>query len=450
MSKAWQWSYRGITFRVSYSGASRGQVCYVVQARDGTNCALGWVKLLHLDRRGVELEGLAFCKEDAWLKDRLASAPQRAEGWGIAEQRQKGWTVESFARTNEVLLVLPDVRARANLSTWMAADYQRRLAAIASALAAGEPEPVDFRQGWDHLLRREAEIAPDEDPTPDELVEALRLVEAGAEESLKAQARMRRWQAKQARLWREHVRWQAWVKTHLSGLVPTSMFPLHALSVEPEEHFATSGSGLAVSYEAIVEEGTRLGYLETCGERWLAYVPAELAVGWYAQHWQQERSPHQALWVLALLLSGQEAEEEDRAYLRWVLAEVGEGSLVALATSAAPIEVPWRQLYPCALASKVYRIPLAVNDGARRWLGYGIPHPPGATGSQALPSDAEQAESWQREKRLYGWVELGQEEQGDWPRPSDLALRQALNQGTTGQARVCEAPIATASTSTSS
>jgi hypothetical protein len=430
MSDVWRWTYRGITFRVSCSGASRGYPLYVVRARQKKNVALGWVKLAHLDRQGIDLEGLVFAEGHAWLKAALASAPSSEAGWTIAVHWQQGWTVESFALAGSVLLVLPDAATRSTLAAWIISDYQCRLASLVHALAAGVPESAGVEQGWDEVLRQEAEIAPDEDPTPAELVEALHLVEAGAAESAKAQARKRRWQARQARLWHEHARWLTWVKAHLSGLVPTSIFPLHALSLEPEVAFATSGCGVAVSYEALVEEGRRLGYLETCGERWLAYVAQQTALSWYAQHWQQERSPQQALWVLALLLSPQEeAEEMDWAYLRWVLAEEGEEPLVALAQSAAPIEVPWRQLYPCALASKVYRIPLVVNDSATRWLGYGIPRLPGATGPQALPSAAEQAEVWQRARRLYGWVELGQEAQGDWPRPSDLALSLALHPG---------------------
>lgn len=416
--KPFCFTYRGVTLRVAYGYPSRYHLHYTVEAEQGGEEALGWVRYGHLSRSGATIECLEFFDNPAWLRAALSG-----EGLDASE----GWSVSSAGgRGTELSVVLQD-EAMELLAAWMAQDYRNRLYGILALIEAGCTDllPADFDLLWRFELYREAEINPGEEPTPAELAVAFRLVEACASVEVREHAAASRWQARLVRNGQELARWNTWVNLHLGGLVPTTVFPAEQMRQGGSPvRFATSRYDLAVTYEPILLEGEQpAGYLESVGEIIIAYVSPRVAEQWYDERWRVERSPERALYVLGgMLRSGGKGLSGDD-YLSWVFAREGEASLLELARSGAPIDIPWQRVYLYGIASKFYRVPVTVLLGEEHYLGYGVPgiH----RGEGASEEDGPlSAELWESVLRVHGWVMLGDEERGVWPCQADIEAHQ--------------------------
>jgi hypothetical protein len=399
------------TFSVGWGVPSCGRISYPAQARWAEETLHGWVQFVRLDRAGCQVRGLAFPTAHA-TSSLIAHLDLLADG-------SDGWQIE-HAPADSLMLVLPPCGVREQLAGSIAQDYRAQCSAVVAAIAAGHV-PADYARVWYFLLCHEAAIDPREEPTPQELVEALRLCDMAASTEAKEAASFRRWQARRQRRRAAWARHQAWRERHLLGLVPTSIFPASVLRLADPSHSLSFGCDPVVTYFPFVLEGGRHGYLASCGERWLAYVVPAVAEGWYQERWQEERSPAASLALLAHLLRPGAGREEHADYWRWVVLHEGEEALVERARAGAPIEIPARAIYPVARASKVYRIALAVrldeHEGGHRVVGYGVP---GLVPEAQAPTPAGRGAAWERTLRLYGWVPPGQEERGPWPHPADL------------------------------
>jgi hypothetical protein len=410
-------TYRGVTLRIAYGYPSRYHLYYTIDAERADERAIGWVRYAHLSCEGAGIECLEFFDNPAWLRAALSLTDEDA---GPA------WSVSAATGHDAALAVVLHDEAMAQLATWMAEDYRRRLYGILAIIEAGGVElPADYALLWRLELCREAGINPCEEPTPAELAAAFRLVEAYASFEVREQAAAARRQAKLMRTGQEMARWNLWVGQNLVDLVPTTVFP--AEQMRPggiPVRFATSRYDLAVTYEPIELPGAQpVGYLESVGETILAYVPQELATAWYGERWRAERSPERALYVLnGMLRSGGKGLSGDD-YISWVFANAGETALVELARSGAPINIPWQLVYLYAIASKFYRVPVTVLLGEEHYLGYGVPgiHRDAASAREDGPLSGD---LWEQVLRLHGWVLLGDEERGAWPGPADIAAHQ--------------------------
>ncbi len=407
------WSARCHQITISAgSGVPRcGRIFYPAQAQWAEGTIEGWVQIARLDRTGCRVRGLAFPAEDtiSSLIAHLDIFPAGNSDWQIEHEH-----AASLVR------ILPPPGVCEQLAGAIKEDYRAHLSAVVAQIAQGDV-PADYARVWYFLLCQEAGIDPREEPTPQELVEALRLCDMAAPTEAKVEASFRRGLARMQRrreAWAQH---QAWRDAHLLGLVPTSIFPASVLRLADLSSSQSFGSGPGVTYSPFALEGTVRGYLATWGERWLAYVLPTIAQGWYLEHWYQERSPATSLMMLSHLLRPGAGREEHADYWRYVVLHEGEDALVEHARSGSPIEIPARCVYAAARASKVYRIALAVrldaHEAGRRVLGYGVP---GLTPDAQGSPPARHSAAWERTFRLYGWVPLGQEERGPWPHPGDL------------------------------
>lgn len=408
----WSWTTGNIRFALAGRASGRWALDYMVTASSQGRVARGWVRSWRAGAGRVVVDCLDFDDPPPWLWAALARAAGRQ---GEALARPSG-----AARVPTLSVVLGD-EVLAALGAVLARDYRRRLVQVLAQIEAGEALPADYTSFWFAELCREAEVCPDEQPSPRELVEAYRLVEAQASLEVREHAARVRRRARLERRARELARWNAWVSENLAGLVETSVFPLAPVqrSGGAPVTFATSRHDQAVTYEPLaLKDGTPAGFVERAGDREVAYVPPALAERWYSERWRSERGGACALWVLGALLRsvGVGAWEDD--YLRWIARREGVARLVELARAAAPVEVSWRQVVLAALASKAYRIPLSCHDGETPVVGYGVPDLGPAS---HVPLEGERREQY---LRLYGWVELGDEARGPWPRPEDLADHQ--------------------------
>jgi len=406
-------TYRGVTLRVAYGYPSRYHLHYTIEAEQGGEQAVGWVRYAHLSRSGATLECLEFFDNPAWLRAALSHS---------GEDGQEGWSVSAAGGHGTELSVVLEEAAMEQLAAWMAEDYRSRLYSILALIEAGcTGLPADFDLLWRFELYREAEINPCEEPTPAELAAAFRLVEACASFEVREQAAASRRQARLFRIGQEMARWNKWIAQHLVGLVPTTVFPAEQMRQGGIPiRFATSRYDLAATYEPILLDGEQPGgYLESVGEAIIAYVPLQTAERWYSERWHSERCPERALYVLGGMLrsGGKGLSEGD--YIGWVFANEGEAALVELARSGAPIQIAWQLAYAYGLASKFYRVPVTVLLGEEHYAGYGVPgiH----RGRENGPLSGE---LWERVLRLHGWVVVGDEERGEWPSQADIAAHQ--------------------------
>jgi hypothetical protein len=393
-----------------------GRLSYPVESRWGAETEEGWVQLARLDRTACQVLGLAFPTENE-SRWRLAEAGTRA---ATGAPR---WQLQPDA-PRSLLYVLPPSGVREQIACAILEDYRAQLTSVVNRIEAGSLPPA-YASVWYYLLCQEADIAEREEPTPQELVEALATGEQQASQERKESAAWRRYHARARRrrlAWAEHA---AWKEAYLGGLAATSVWPASLLDATEAAGTVAFDLGPVVTYTPFsLCDGTR-GYLATCGERALAYVPPGVAFGWYEERWREERSPAAALLALSRLVQPLSGREEQADYWRHVVLHEGEEALLALARGGAPLEIPARLVFAVAKASKVYRIALAVRleEGAGPpVLGYGVP---GLGDEAAAPRACQHEASWARTRRLYGWVPLGDEEHGLWPRPADLLAEEA-------------------------
>lgn len=234
------------------------------------------------------------------------------------------------------------------------------------------------------------------------VLDARKAVKEAAKEAAQREAEM---------IASEGKRWRWWVKRNLTGLVGTTVFP-------PEVYGNVSGEGVRfrigysaeVTYQRITVGGAT-GWLErSISGAVIAHVPPAVANKWYRQHWETHRSPERALWILNRLLSPWLFKDD---YPDWVGVNIGKEGLVALARSGAPIPVKRGEAWAYAVASKCYRIPIAVevyNAKSKRFerqVGYGNPI--------ALSS-------------VEVWVPLGQENRATWPSPQEIAWLERMHE----------------------
>ena len=408
---------RGVTFTISYGYPSLCHLYYAVEAKRGEERALGGVRYARLDRAAAQVECLEFFDEDTqWLREAFCQ-PAAPDGWEETSQ--------SAAPSSPTLAVVLEDTLMEQLGSWLAADYLARFHEIVATIEAGGNEPgPEYRLLWYYELAREAEINPWEEPTPAELVEAFRLVEAHASVEVRKNAAQTRRHARLLRMAREMERWNTWASEHLAGLSRTTVFQAELMRQGGDPvTFATSWYDVPTTYEAVlINEDGSLGYLELFGDTILAYVPPDRAERWYAERWQTERDAKSALYVLnCMLRSGGRGVAGDD-YVSWVFAHEGEDALAGLAREGAPIEVSWQAAHCYALASKFYRIPLSITCGGdEHSVGYGVP---GIHSGRMPDAEPLQGELWEQTLRLHGWVPLGHEEQAVWPRQADITAHQ--------------------------
>jgi hypothetical protein len=405
-------TYRDVLFRVFFGYPNRYHMYYGIQAERSGEQAYGWIRYARLDLVEAQIECLVFFEGAGWLRAVFASPDDN--GWAVTP---------AFGPSSCQFSVAPEDAFLLRLAEWMLADYRLRFYDLVALLEAGDEPPADYRILWYYELCRACEINPCEEPTPRELAAAFRLVEAHASFEVREHAARERRQAKLQRRALEMGRWNSWVSQHLLNLEKTSVFPIEKLrSLGCPVTFATSCHDVAVSYEPICLDGNQgTGYLETFADTTIAYVPREVAQRWYRERWQRERGPVGALHVLnCMLRSGGKGIDGDD-YMSWVFAHEGEETLVALARAGAPINVSWHLVYTCAIASKYYRIPVAVLLEDEHYVGYGVP---GIHHDGVQPEGPLQGEAWQRVLRLHGWVFFGEEERGIWPGAPDIADHQ--------------------------
>jgi len=408
----YMFTYRDVLFRVFFGYPNRYHMYYGIQAEREGERAYGWIRYAKLDLGEAQIECLEFFEGAHWLRGVFAAPDDN--GWAVTP---------TLAPPSCPFSVAPDDAFLQGVAQWMLVDYRRRFYDLVALLEHGYDPPADYRLLWYYELTRTCEINPCEEPTPQELVAAFRLVEAHASFEVREHAAHERRQAKLQRHAQEMGRWNTWVSQYLIDLEQTSVFPIEQLrSGGRQVTFTASRYDVAVTYEPICLDGDAgTGYLETFADTTVAYVPSEVAQHWYRERWQSERGPANALYVLnCILRSGGKGMAGDD-YMSWVFAHEGEEQLVALARASAPIGVAWQLVYTLAIASKYYRIPVSVLLEDEHYVGYGVP---GIHQDGVQPEGPLQGEAWERVLRLHGWVFFGEEERGSWPRERDIADHQ--------------------------
>ncbi len=229
------WSARCHQITISAgSGVPRcGRIFYPAQAQWAEGTIEGWVQIARLDRTGCRVRGLAFPAEDtiSSLIAHLDIFPAGNSDWQIEHEH-----AASLVR------ILPPPGVCEQLAGAIKEDYRAHLSAVVAQIAQGDV-PADYARVWYFLLCQEAGIDPREEPTPQELVEALRLCDMAAPTEAKVEASFRRGLARMQRrreAWAQH---QAWRDAHLLGLVPTSIFPASVLRLADLSSSQSFGSG---------------------------------------------------------------------------------------------------------------------------------------------------------------------------------------------------------------
>lgn len=410
-------TFRGVTFRVTYGYPSRYHVYYSVEAARNEERSLGWVRYGALTLAGASIECLEFYDNPRWLRSALTMVG--------ASGCQEDGSVSSSRLPGDSLAIALEGEMADLLACWMAADYRDRFHAIVALLELGCAEPpAEYRLLWYWELCKEAGVNPCEEPTPAELAAAFRLVEAHASFDVREQAARVRRQAKLMRHARERGRWNAWVSEHLAEKKRIATFKADLLRQGGEQvTFATSWYDVQTTYEPVLlDDQGAIGYLETFGDRMVAYIPEVFAERWYAERWYAERGAERALHILNCMLRSGGNWLEDDDYAAWVFAREGEKALLDLARAGAPVKVPWNLVSTVAIASKFYRVPVSVVIGDEHYVGYGIP---GIHRERWPREDGPlQGELWEQVVRLHGWVWQGEEASGEWPCQADIAAHQ--------------------------
>lgn len=238
------------------------------------------------------------------------------------------------------------------------------------------------------------------------------------------------------------VAYAQWQEEHLAGLVQLSSVRTDTIDWTPAAHFEAGTPGAWYDTGDRWEVGTVDGetvYRCFYGNALKLYAPPVIADRWYRAAWEDRmdgsadyKTPGQAaLWALGRVADGAVCYGDDLA--RWAVEHIGEQALIEQAMAEAPVRSDGTS---DALASKIYRIPvrervysleLATQTNHRPGEGYLYPvgygsytrRRPNYAVGYVVP--AERQASDDREMRLYGWIELGQEEIGSWPTAEDIA-----------------------------
>ncbi len=217
---------------------------------------------------------------------------------------------------------------------------------------------------------------------------------------------------------KEHM--NKWIETHLHGYECVVDFSKTEEREGEEPHFATGSFGTGVSFYP----KRLLGYdiwTEYHGNASRYWVPSELADLLHRRKWeeqvQKEGEGKRAFYALTRFVSGLDCAGDD--LYQWLFNTVGLEQLIATAQASAPITLGNFPNLDDALASKYYRVPVRVQLRSSDdvfVVGYGD--------ANVRRGPAQTNEQWERDRRMHGWVPIGEENNPEYAFPTEADIQE--------------------------